>query len=238
MLYFNFSYLWVLLPAMLFAIYAQSKVNSTFHQYSRLANRRGLTGEAAARALLQAAGIYDVQVERVGGHLTDHYDPRTKVLRLSSDVYDSTSLAAVGVAAHETGHAIQHAQGYLFLRLRTALVPISSLGSNLAMPMILLGLLFGATTTSSGGLGGHLIELGILFFSLAVLFTVITLPVEFNASHRAVVMLGQEGLLAPEELTPVKKVLGAAAMTYVAATASALASLLRLLLIFGGRDRD
>lgn len=237
MFYFNFSYIWVLIPAMILSMYAQSKVQSTFNKYSKISNSRGYTGADVARQLLMIAGIHDVTVEPIRGHLTDHYDPRTKTLRLSDSVFNSRSIAAIGVAAHETGHAIQDARGYAFLRLRSALVPISNIGSNLAMPLIMIGVLAGASNVNSG-FGGTLIQLGIVFFALAVLFTIVTLPVEFNASSRAIAMLEDDGFLSYEELQPAKKVLGAAALTYVAATASALASLLRLILIFGGRNRD
>jgi Zn-dependent membrane protease YugP len=179
--------------------------------------------------MLQNAGIYDVSVQRVAGNLTDHYDPRTKTLRLSQSVYDSTSVAALGVAAHETGHAIQHDVGYAPLGLRSMLVPLANFGSRLAIPLILIGFFF------SGG-GSTLVTIGILFFSLSVLFTLITLPVEFNASHRAIDLLVADGFLASDEIGGAKKVLSAAAMTYVAAAFAAVAQLLRLMAIFGRRD--
>ena len=227
-----FSYFYMILPAMILAIYAQSKVSSTYQKYARVRNQGGYTGAEVARMLLQNAGIYDVTVEKVRGNLTDHYDPRSKVLRLSEGVYDSASVAALGIAAHETGHAVQDDRGYFFLRLRGALVPLSNIGSNLAMPLIILGILFGAASQ----FGYTLVQLGIILFSLAVLFTIITLPVEFNASHRAIAMLEDQGYLTTEEIVPAKKVLSAAALTYVAATLVAVLNLLRLVMIFGRRN--
>jgi len=232
-MYFNFSYFYVLIPAMILAVYAQNKVNSTFNKYSRVRSRSGMTGAEAAQRLLNAAGIYDVRIEGIRGSLTDHYDPSKKVLRLSESVYGSTSLSAIGVAAHETGHAVQHAKGYAPLSLRSAMVPLTNIGSRMAMPMIILGIIFGGTYSNSGY---GLIQLGIVLFSLSVLFALITLPVEFNASSRAVKMLGEYGILDYDEISPVKQVLSAAALTYVAAAASAIASLLRLVLIFGRRN--
>ena len=193
-----------------------------------------MTGAQAARRLMELNGIYDVSIERVSGNLTDHYDPSKKVLRLSDSVYSDTSVAAIGVAAHETGHAIQHARGYVPLTLRTVMVPLANLGSTLSMPLIFLGILF----SFSSVMGNSMINLGILLFGLSVVFTIITLPVEFNASRRAVACLGDSGILYDDEIGGVKKVLSAAAMTYVASTAVALANFLRLIIIFGGRRRD
>jgi Zn-dependent membrane protease YugP len=215
--------------AFIFSMVAQTKVSTTFNKYSRVRNRAGFTGAQVATQMLQNAGIYDVSVQRVAGNLTDHYDPRTKTLRLSQSVYDSTSVAALGVAAHETGHAIQHDVGYAPLGLRSMLVPLANFGSRLAIPLILIGFFF------SGG-GSTLVTIGILFFSLSVLFTLITLPVEFNASHRAIDLLVADGFLASDEIGGAKKVLSAAAMTYVAAAFAAVAQLLRLMAIFGRRD--
>ena len=215
--------------AFIFSMVAQTKVSSTFNKYSRVRNRRGFTGAQVAPQMLQNAGIYDVSVQRVAGNLTDHYDPRTKTLRLSQSVYDSTSVAALGVAAHETGHAIQHDVGYAPLGLRSLLVPLANFGSRLAIPLILIGFIF------SGG-GSTLVTIGILFFSLSVAFTLITLPVEFNASHRAIDLLVADGFLDSDEIGGAKKVLSAAAMTYVAAAFAAVAQLLRLIAIFGRRD--
>lgn len=215
--------------AFIFSMVAQTKVSSTFNKYSRVRNRAGFTGAQVATQMLQNAGIYDVSVQRVAGNLTDHYDPRTKTLRLSQSVYDSTSVAALGVAAHETGHAIQHDVGYAPLSLRSFFVPLANFGSKLAIPLILIGFFF-------GGGGSTLVTLGILFFSLSVAFTIITLPVEFNASSRAIRLLVDDGFLASDEIGGAKKVLSAAAMTYVAAAFAAVAQLLRLIAIFGRRD--
>lgn len=215
--------------AFIFSMVAQTKVSSTFNKYSRVRNRKGFTGAQVAAQMLQNAGIYDVSVQRVAGNLTDHYDPRTKTLRLSQSVYDSTSVAALGVAAHETGHAIQHDVSYAPLALRSFFVPLANFGSRLAIPLIIIGFIF------SGG-GSTLVTLGILFFSLSVAFTLITLPVEFNASTRAIHLLVDDGFLDSDEIGGAKKVLSAAAMTYVAAAFAAVAQLLRLIAIFGRRD--
>ena len=219
----------LLIVAMIFSMVAQTKVSSTFNKYSRVRNRAGFTGAQVATQMLQNAGIYDVSVQRVAGNLTDHYDPRTKTLRLSQGVYDSMSVAALGVAAHETGHAIQHDVGYAPLALRSFFVPLANFGSRLAFPLIVIGFIV------AGG-GSTLVTLGILFFSLSVAFTVITLPVEFNASHRAIDLLVADGFLTSDEIGGAKKVLSAAAMTYVAAAFAAVAQLLRLMAIFGRRD--
>ena len=232
--YIDWTYIVLVIPAMILALYAQNKVNSTFKKYSRVASRSGMTGAQAARRLMELNGIYDVSIERVSGNLTDHYDPLKKVLRLSDSVYSDTSVAAIGVAAHETGHAIQNARGYVPLTLRTVMVPLANLGSTLSMPLIFLGILF----SFSSVMGNTMINLGILLFGLSVVFTIITLPVEFNASRRAVACLGDSGILYDDEIGGVKKVLSAAAMTYVASTAVALANFLRLIIIFGGRRRD
>ena len=219
----------LLIVAMIFSMVAQTKVSSTFNKYSRVRNRAGFTGAQVATQMLQNAGIYDVSVQRVAGNLTDHYDPRTKTLRLSQGVYDSMSVAALGVAAHETGHAIQHDEGYAPLALRSFFVPLANFGSRLAFPLIVSGFIV------AGG-GSTLVTLGILFFSLSVAFTVITLPVEFNASHRAIDLLVADGFLTSDEIGGAKKVLSAAAMTYVAAAFAAVVQLLRLIAIFGRRD--
>ncbi len=225
---FDSSYFLVLL-AFILSLVAQVKVSGTFNKYAKIRNHRGLTGAQVAQQMMQNAGIYDVSVQRVAGNLTDHYDPRTKTLRLSESVYDSSSVAAIGVAAHETGHAIQHDVGYAPLALRSFFVPLANFGSRLAIPLILIGCLFG------GGNNG-LITLGILFFSLSVAFTLITLPVEFNASRRAIRLLVDDGFLDEDEIGGAKKVLGAAAMTYVAAAFAAVAQLLRLVTVFGRRN--
>lgn len=218
--------------AFFFSMYAQMQVSGTYKKYSRVANRRGYTGAQVATLMLQNAGIYDVRVDRVAGNLTDHYDPRTKTLRLSQSVYDSTSVAALGVAAHETGHAIQHDVGYGPLALRSLFVPIANFGSKLAWPLILIGCFF------SGSSGTTFLTLGVLFFSLSVAFTLITLPVEFNASFRAIDLLVDQNFLDQDEIGGAKKVLRAAAMTYVAAAFAAIAELLRLLAIIGLRRGD
>ena len=223
--------IFLVLIGVLLSLWAQNRVNSTFARYSRVRNFSGMTGAEAARRLLNAQGIYDVTVQPVSGKLTDHYDPRTKVVKLSDSVYNATSVAAIGVAAHECGHAMQHNEGYGPLRFRSALVPVANFGSQLSWPMILLGILF-------GGLGSPLVQVGILMFSLAVLFQLVTLPVEFNASSRAVCLLDSQGILSGEEVDGTRKVLKAAALTYVAAAAGSILQLLRLVILFGGRDRD
>ena len=223
--------IFLVLIGVLLSLWAQNRVNSTFARYSRVRSFSGMTGAEAARRLLNVQGIYDVTVQPVSGKLTDHYDPRTKVVKLSDSVYNATSVAAIGVAAHECGHAMQHNEGYGPLRFRSALVPVANFGSQLSWPMILLGILF-------GGLGSPLVQVGILMFSLAVLFQLVTLPVEFNASSRAVRHLDSQGILSGEEVDGTRKVLKAAALTYVAAAAGSILQLLRLVILFGGRDRD
>ena len=220
----------LLLLAIALTIYAQTKIQSTYNRYSKVHNRRGYTGAQTATQLLMDAGIYDVRVERVAGNLTDHYDPTHKVLRLSEGVYDSDSIAALGVAAHETGHAIQHDVGYVPLTLRSIMVPVTNISSRLAMPLILIGLLFSSRSYSP------LITLGILLFAVAVLFSFVTLPVEFNASKRALDLLESKNFLDGDEIVGARSVLSAAALTYVASAAVALAQLLRLMAIFGRRD--
>lgn len=231
MYYYGFdpTYILVIIGAII-SLAASSMVNSTYSKYSKVRSYSGMTGEQAATKILHYAGIYDVRVEHISGKLTDHYDPRNKVLRLSDSVYGSYSVAAIGVAAHECGHAIQDQKDYMPLRARAALVPIANFGSKLAWPLILLGLFFSAFS--------QLITVGIIMFSLAVLFQIVTLPVEFNASRRAVAILGDTGILRDEELTHTKKVLGAAALTYVASAAAAILQLLRLVILFGGRRND
>ena len=224
----DWTYFLVLIGAVLSMI-ASAKVNSTFNKYSRVRSASGMTGAEAAQRILHQNGIYDVAVEHVRGNLTDHYDPKNKVLRLSDATYASDSVAAVGVAAHECGHALQHNVGYLPLRIRSAIVPAANIGSKLGIPIILLGVLLGSNY--------FLIELGIWVFSLAVLFQIVTLPVEFNASNRAMVMMERYGILGGDELRSTRKVLSAAAMTYVAAAAPSILQLLRLVLLFGGNRR-
>ncbi len=226
----------VLLPAMIFAFWAQSRVKSTFEKYAGVHNRRGLTGAQAARAVLDANGLYHVTVERVPGRLTDHYDPRDNVIRLSDSVYNATGISAIGVAAHEAGHACQHAKGYVPIRIRAAIIPMTRIGSMLAMPLFLIGMLVASSAQIAGGSIGEVLMLtGILFFSFSALFQLVTLPTEFTASARAIRALEDGGLLADDELPAAKKTLSAAALTYVAALASSLASLLRLILIFNRR---
>lgn len=208
---------------------ASSRMKSTFNKYSRVRNHSGMTGREAAEQVLRGAGIYDVRVEHISGDLTDHYDPRTKVLRLSDATYNSTSVAAVGVAAHECGHAIQHATGYAPLKIRGALVPVANFGSTIAWPLILIGLLFSSQSSML------FLNLGIIAFSLAVLFQIVTLPVEFNASSRAIRILGSSGMLYEDEVDATKKVLSAAALTYVAGAASAILQLLRIILLANSR---
>ncbi len=224
--YFDWSIL-IVIPAMLFAFWAQLQVNSTFSKYSKTPTRSGQTAAEAARRLLDANGLHGVTVNRIPGRLTDHYDPRTRTLNLSEAVYDSASAAAVGVACHEAGHAIQHADSYAPLALRMQIIPLCRIGSGLAMPLFLIGLIFAGFPM----LGGWLMLAGIACFSLATLFQLVTLPVEFNASRRALAGIEENHLLAEDELPGARRVLRAAAMTYVAALATSLASLLRLILI-------
>ena len=228
--YFDPTYILVLI-GVLVSMYASMRVKTTFNKYAKIRSRTNMTGAQAAQRVLNSAGIYDVRIRHVAGNLTDHYDPRNKTLNLSDSVYGSASVAAVGVAAHECGHAIQHQQGYSPLNIRGALVPVANFGSAAAWPLIILGIIF-------GGAGSIFCQIGILFFSAAVLFQIVTLPVEFNASRRAVRILGDTGILSEQELPYTKKVLKAAALTYVAGAAAAILQLLRLLLLFGGRDRD
>lgn len=222
-------YIVLVVPCIILAFWAQAQVKSTFSRYERVLTRRGLTGAMAAEAVLRQNGVTGVAVERVAGKLTDHYDPRTNTIRLSNAVYGSTSVASVGVAAHEAGHAVQHAVGYFPLRLRISIIPLTQLGAAASFPLILLGLVMNF---------GALISIGILAFALSTVFQLVTLPVEINASRRALAAIEQGGLLAPDEYPMAKKTLTAAAMTYVAALAVSLAQLLRLLLIFGGRNRN
>ena len=227
--YYDPTYMLIVISALI-SLFAQFLVNSRFSKYSRVRSRSGMTGAQAAERILQSQGIYDVAIQRVSGKLTDHYDPRNKTLNLSDAVYASTSVAAVGVAAHECGHAIQHARGYAPLSFRSALVPVANIGSQLSWLFIILGIIFGGSHT--------LIMIGILMFSAAVLFQLVTLPVEFNASGRALKLLSETGILQKDEVSDTRKVLSAAALTYVAAATTAVLQLLRLLRLFGGNDRD
>lgn len=229
--YWDPTYILVVIGAVICMI-ASARVKGTFNKYSQLRSMSGMNGAQVAQRVLQAAGIYDVQVRHVSGSLTDHYDPRTKTVNLSDPVYNATSVAALGVAAHECGHAIQHAKSYAPLSIRSALVPIANFGSMLAWPVILIGLFF---NTRSSGL---IIDIGILLFSAAVLFQLVTLPVEFDASRRALVMLRTQGILADDELKYTRRVLKSAALTYVASAAAAILQLLRIILITSGRRRD
>lgn len=227
--YFDSTYILVIIGVLL-TLGASAKVKSTFAKYSRVRSMSGMTGAEAAEKILHNSGIYDVQIERVTGSLNDHYDPRTKVLRLSDSVYGQSSIAAIGVAAHECGHAIQDDKNYAPLKFRGALVPVANIGSMISWPIIIVGVLMGYFEP--------LINLGIILFSAAVVFQLVTLPVEFNASKRAVARLGETGILFGDELNQTKKVLDAAALTYVAAAAATILQLLRLILLFGGRNRD
>lgn len=230
--YYSFwdpTYLLVAIGAVICMI-ASARVKSTYRKYAKYRSMSNMTGAQAAERILYGAGITDVQIRHVSGSLTDHYDPRNKTLNLSDSVYGSASVAAVGVAAHECGHAIQHQKSYVPLTIRSAIVPVANFGSALAWPLILIGLLFSR--------GAFMINLGIICFSFAVIFQLVTLPVEFNASGRALRILGDTGILNSQELPMTKKVLRAAALTYVASAAAAILQLLRLVLLFGGRNDD
>ena len=227
--YFDWTYLLVIVGAVLSMI-ASARVQSTFNKYAKVRSMTGMTGAEAAERILHYNGIYDVQIQRVSGNLTDHYNPSKKVLSLSDATYASASVAAVGVAAHECGHAIQHDLGYGPLKLRSSLVPAANIGSKLGIPLILLGVFLSYNSV--------LIQIGIWVFALAVLFQVVTLPVEFNASNRAVQILDSQGILGGQEVGQCRQVLNAAALTYVAAAAASILQLLRLVILFGGRSRD
>lgn len=229
--YYDWTYLLVLIGVVI-CMAASGRVNSVFSRYSRVRSHSGMTGKEAAERILRRNGIYDVQVIHIPGNLTDHYNPGKKTLGLSDTVYNSSSVAAIGVAAHECGHAVQHAAGYAPLSIRGVLVPVANFGSALSWPLILIGLLMNSQ------MSGLLINLGILLFSAAVLFQIVTLPVEFNASNRAVRVLESSGMLYPEEVGDVKKVLRAAALTYVASAASMILQFLRLIIIGGRRRND
>ncbi|MBS3948871.1 MAG: zinc metallopeptidase [Dethiobacter sp.] len=222
----------LIIPAMIFALWAQSRVQSTYQRYSRVAARSGVTGARVARKLLDDAGLTNVAVEIGKGHLTDHYDPRRRVVRLSPGVHQSNSLAALGIAAHEAGHAIQHGDAYIPLAFRNNIFPVASIGTHMAFPLFFVGLIF-----AQGGLG-WLMDLGILFFAFAVVFQLVTLPVEFNASNRAVALLEGAGYLSRDEVAPTRQVLNAAALTYIAATAVAVSQLIRLILLRNMGQRD
>ncbi|MBE6959556.1 MAG: zinc metallopeptidase [Ruminococcaceae bacterium] len=231
---FDMTYVIFVLPCLLLSLWASSNVNSTFKKYAKQLSYRRITGAQAAQRVLSANGVSGVRIERISGNLTDHFDPKTNVIRLSDSVYDATSTAAIGVACHEAGHAVQYAQNYGPIKLRAAIVPITNIGSRLAMPLILLGLLFSFGESVSFGF----VYAGIACFGLSVVFQLVTLPVEFNASRRAMEAIESGNLLSEDEQRGARKTLTAAALTYVAATAVALAQLLRLLVIFGGRRRN
>ena len=227
-MYLDMTYVYFVLPALLLAMWAQIKVTKTFHRYNEITTQQGLTGYDAARKILDAHGLQSVQIERVAGNLTDHYDPKANVIRLSDSVYGQNSVGAVGVAAHEAGHAVQHSEGYMPIKVRNAIIPAANIGSYLAFPLALLGIIVA---------NDLLINAGIILFSAVVLFQLVTLPVEFNASKRAVLVLGGDVMLTSQEVRGVKKVLSAAAMTYVAAAATAIMNLVRLL-VLTNRNRD
>lgn len=226
---FDIYYLILIVPALLFGLWAQSQVNTNFQKYSKIGTMRGMTGAQAAEYILQQNGIYDVEVRHISGHLSDNFNPRNKTINLSDSVYNSTSIAAIGVAAHEAGHAVQHAVNYKPIRIREMIIPVTQIGSWLYLPIIFVGFLFSSQ---------YLVNLGIILFSTLAIFQLVTLPVEFNASDRAITTLSQSGILYGEEIDGAKKVLKAAALTYVAALVSSLAQLLRLIILFGGRRRD
>jgi Zn-dependent membrane protease YugP len=231
---FDWTYVVLVLPCVILSLWASANVNSTFKKYSQQFSTRRLTGAEAAQRVLLANGVQGVSIQRISGNLTDHFDPSTNVIRLSDSVYDSTSTAAIGVACHEAGHAVQYAENYAPIKLRAAVIPATNLGSKLAMPLVLLGLIFSYV----GNFSYVLVYAGIACFGLSLVFQLITLPVEFNASHRALAAISAGNLLTEDEENGARKVLTAAALTYVAATATALAQLLRLLVLFGGRGNQ
>ncbi len=233
-MYIDWTYIVLVLPAMLFAMWASARVNSTFEKYKKTRNVRGMTGADAARWVLDRNGLRNVRIEHIQGSLTDHYDPSANVVRLSDDVYSSTSTAAIGVACHEVGHAIQHATNYAPVKIRTAIVPITNIGAKLSVPLIIIGLLL----SSMGEIFVMIAYIGCALFGLVTVFQLVTLPTEFNASSRALKTIEETNLLQGEELRQAKKVLSAAAMTYVAALAVSLAQLMRFLIIVGGRRND
>ncbi len=230
----DWTYLVLVLPCVILSLWASANVNSTFKKYANQLSIRRITGAQAAQRVLSVNGVQGVRIERVSGNLTDHFDPRTNVIRLSDSVYDSTSTAAIGVACHEAGHAVQYARHYAPIKLRAAIIPITNLGSKLAMPLILIGILVSAF----GAFADTLVYLGIACFGLSLVFQLVTLPVEFNASRRAMTAIEETGMLTEDEQRGAKKTLTAAALTYVAATAVALSQLIRLIAIFGGRRRN
>ena len=233
-MFFDWTYVVLVLPCVILSLWASANVNSTFRKYSRIQSIRHITGADAAQRVLSANGVSGVRIEHVSGNLTDHYDPRANVIRLSESVYSSTSTAAIGVACHEAGHAVQYAQNYTPIKLRAAVIPATNIGSRLAMPLILIGLLF----SYMGDISYWLVYAGIACFGLSLVFQLITLPVEFNASRRAMQAIESANILTEDERRGARKTLTAAALTYVAATAVALMQLLRLILLFGGKQKN
>ena len=229
--YFDPTYILVII-GLLLSLGAQYMVSSRFNKYSKVRSASNLTGSIVAERILRSQGINDVRVERIAGNLTDHYDPKNKVLRLSDSTYNSTSVAALGVAAHECGHAVQHAKGYVPIKIRSVFVPVANIGSYASWILILIGLLFSGSSSQAW------LTAGIVCFAATVVFHIVTLPVEFNASSRALAILEGNGILYGDEIKGARKVLGAAALTYVASAATAILQLLRLIILFGGRDRD
>ncbi|MGI6463175.1 MAG: zinc metallopeptidase [Clostridiales bacterium] len=234
-MYFDITYIILVLPAVIFSLWASAKVNGTYRKYKNLGTSSGMTGAQAARLILDRNGLRNVRIMKIDGQLTDHYDPRNRTISLSQDIHDGSSAVAVGIAAHEVGHAIQHAESYTPLKIRNAIIPVTSIGSQLSIPLVLLGLFLSRVSQDFILLAYG----GIALFGLVVVFQLLTLPTEFNASSRALAKIGEYGILREDETKPVKKVLSAAAMTYVAALAVSLVQLLRLLLIVsGGRRRS
>ena len=233
MFFIDWYYVALVLPFIILSLIASMRVNSSFKKYSEVFSKRGLSASEAARRVLEGNGVSSVRIERVQGHLTDHFDPRTNVIRLSENVHDSSSVAAIGVACHEAGHAVQHAKGYIPIKLRTAIVPVTNIGSKLSIPLIFIGI----ALSYLGEVYSYMAYIGVALFGLCVIFQLVTLPVEFNASRRALNALSSYRLLDPVELTNAKKVLSAAAMTYVAALAVSVMQLLRLFLLVGGTRR-
>ena len=227
-MYIDWTYIVLVLPAMLFAMWASSRVNSTFKKYKNTRNSRGLTGAQAARWVLDRNGLSNVPIEHISGSLTDHYDPSANVVRLSDDVYGSTSTVAIGVACHEAGHAAQHAEGYMPIKIRNAIIPVCNIGSTIGLPLAILGYILSFEP---------LITFGLLLYALIAVFQLVTLPVEFNASRRALKVIEETGVLDDDERAGARKVLSAAAMTYVASLLVALANLLRFVIRFSGRNR-
>ncbi len=233
MFYIDWTYIILVLPFVIFSMIASAKVNSSFKKYSEVYSRRGLTAHEAARRVLEENGVSGVKIERVQGHLTDHFDPKSNIIRLSENVHDSSSVAAIGVACHEAGHAVQHAVGYIPVKIRTAIVPITNIGSRLSIPLIFIGV----ALSYLGEVYSTIAYIGVALFSLCVIFQLVTLPTEFNASRRAISALSSNGILERDELNGAKKVLSSAAMTYVAALAVSVMQLLRLLLLVGNTRR-